>query len=680
MAINIEFNNQPIREFVEILNQANEGLNDLKNTGEDIPDGFSNLSEKVQKYSDKIKDATEKGKTFKTNYGEAIGKVGEGFASLNPILGGIDKALGTTFGKNLSAITGFGEAIAGTARTAQIFGSALSGLGPVVKGASGAFQAFGNVLKANPIFLIASVIAAVVVGFGALLSSLGLLQPILDAIQAILQPIIDGFKALTSSFGLNGDAAADSAKQVAEYESALSSLNFTATITNAVLQEELILAEARGDSDKQLLAIRQRIAAQTVKDAEIEIGLNATRVDQLKYALQTEKLSAKEKIDLEKEIATVQQKNATLNAKIIIEQAKIRAEATKLDRAEKAKLEEDGKKAQEQAKVNQEKENERIRKNLELLKESERAKIIVTEDASTARFEAELRAIDAIEQFQIQYAKNLGITENGITILKAENIEKRKKLEDDYYAYVSKAAIINLEEKKFQSTLETDIQKLGLKAVADVEQADFRTRFQRRQDEIKQLATDAEKAAAFAKQSADIIIGFGNLIFDNKRRNLKKGSEEEIKVAKKQFLFNKALQLSLAVMDGYKAITASLAQSPIAIGPVPNPAGIASLAFAAATSALNIARIASTRFEGGGAAPAAPNASSAAGAISTPGAAATPSLNLFGQANTGNVSAATSNTTVMGPGGQLRVIATVSETEITAVQNRNLNYALNSEL
>jgi len=56
----------------------------------------------------------------------------------------------------------------------------------------------------------------------------------------------------------------------------------------------------------------------------------------------------------------------------------------------------------------------------------------------------------------------------------------------------------------------------------------------------------------------------------------------------------------MAINDGYKAITASLAQSPVAIGPLPNPAGIASLAFAASTAAVNVAKIAASKFQGGG--------------------------------------------------------------------------------
>jgi hypothetical protein len=39
--------------------------------------------------------------------------------------------------------------------------------------------------------------------------------------------------------------------------------------------------------------------------------------------------------------------------------------------------------------------------------------------------------------------------------------------------------------------------------------------------------------------------------------------------------------------------------SPVAIGPIPNPAGIASLAFAAITTATNIAKIAASKFQEG---------------------------------------------------------------------------------
>ena len=110
----------------------------------------------------------------------------------------------------------------------------------------------------------------------------------------------------------------------------------------------------------------------------------------------------------------------------------------------------------------------------------------------------------------------------------------------------------------------------------------------------------------YAKQGADAVQQLGDLVFANKMSKLEKGSKEEEELARKQFKFNKALQLGGAIIDAGKAITASLAAAPVALVGVPNPAGIASLAFAATTSAANIAKIASTKFESTGTSPDAP--------------------------------------------------------------------------
>ena len=103
-----------------------------------------------------------------------------------------------------------------------------------------------------------------------------------------------------------------------------------------------------------------------------------------------------------------------------------------------------------------------------------------------------------------------------------------------------------------------------------------------------------------ATKAAEATQAIGDAVYAGKLKNVKKGSAEEEAILKKQFEFNKKMQLAAAVIDGAKAATASLAQSPVAIGPVPNPAGIASLAFVAITTAATIAKIAATQFEGGG--------------------------------------------------------------------------------
>ena len=102
--------------------------------------------------------------------------------------------------------------------------------------------------------------------------------------------------------------------------------------------------------------------------------------------------------------------------------------------------------------------------------------------------------------------------------------------------------------------------------------------------------------------------------------------------AKRQFNIQKAMNLAMATIDGYKAITASLSQSPLAIGPVPSPVGIASLTFAISTTAANIAKIASARFGGGGGGGAATSGGGGGGAMPSMGGIQqgpqTPQINL----------------------------------------------------
>jgi hypothetical protein len=103
-----------------------------------------------------------------------------------------------------------------------------------------------------------------------------------------------------------------------------------------------------------------------------------------------------------------------------------------------------------------------------------------------------------------------------------------------------------------------------------------------------------------ATQAAGATQAIGDAVYAGKLKNVKKGSAEEEAILKKQFEFNKKMQLAGAVIDGAKAATASLSVAPVAILGVPNPAGIASLAFVAITTAATIAKIAATQFEGGG--------------------------------------------------------------------------------
>jgi hypothetical protein len=223
--------------------------------------------------------------------------------------------------------------------------------------------------------------------------------------------------------------------------------------------------------------------------------------------------------------------------------------------------------------------------------------------------------------------------------LQAQKEEIRKSIEEG-----EKAKRDEEQEREFtnkKARLEAELIQLGEDAQARMSTAIELSELERDQALADEGITEGEKlkiVAEFDKKKGDIlkaaairdkelngeiqrvsveqyragidaIANLSNVIFDIKKSNLEKGSAAEEQAAKKQFKINKALQLSGAIIDGVKAISASLAQSPIAIGTAPNPAGIASLAFAAVTSAANIAKIAASRFQsiGGGGSVGAPS-------------------------------------------------------------------------
>jgi hypothetical protein len=246
-------------------------------------------------------------------------------------------------------------------QSAANFSNGVKDLSEAFKGVNLSFSTLTKRLLLNAFALI----AAAVIG---LVSALGLVKPILDGIKAVIEPLSDGLLQLSRNLGLSSSAAADAAEQVAEYEAALNSLNFTATVTNALLEEELILAEARGASEEQLLAIRQKIAKQAVIDAEEEIRLNTIRIEQLKELIISEELQGKEKIDIENQIAQIKQKNAQLSANIITTQAKATAEDIKLKRQRAKEEEDENKKAIDDNKAKNDKLSEEEKKRLEELK------------------------------------------------------------------------------------------------------------------------------------------------------------------------------------------------------------------------------------------------------------------------------------------------------------------------
>lgn len=171
---------------------------------------------------------------------------------------------------------------------------------------------------------------------------------------------------------------------------------------------------------------------------------------------------------------------------------------------------------------------------------------------------------------------------------------------------------------------------------------------------------EAQNRFTIAQASNQSLQSLSDIVFSIKQANLKKGSAEELETAKKQFKINKALQLSGAIIDSSKAVMASLASAPLAIGVVPNPVGIASLASVSLASIANIAKIASSQFSesggGGGSVP----------TVNAPSGQGVPNVNVPNTSST----QLNEDGTVRSTNNQQTIRAYVVETDVTRSQSR----------
>lgn len=204
-----------------------------------------------------------------------------------------------------------------------------------------------------------------------------------------------------------------------------------------------------------------------------------------------------------------------------------------------------------------------------------------------------------------------------------ERLEQKTKLAEDYYASLAELEKQNLLDslsdnekaelavkekyanllaaaKAFNASLKPNEQAQAIDVVAiEKKQGEEVNAVHKANEEKKrqEQLTTVNQGIELAQGAVNAIQGISDAAFAIKLAKVKKGSKEEEALFKKQFQLNKKLQLAGATMDAAKAVTASIAAAPLAILAVPNPVGIASAAFAAATGLASIAKIAATKYE-----------------------------------------------------------------------------------
>lgn len=669
------------------------------------------LSQRAGQLKDQLADANEQVNIFAS--GSKFEQVSNGLGSIKSSLMSLDFA---EAGEKAKLLTNALKGINPAEIAAQFkgFGTVVMSLGSAVGVAMKQFIAFGASLLVNPIFLLVAVITAIVVAILLLLNKMGILKKVIDFLMKPINDLIQGFKDLTDWLGITSFAAEENAEKMlaanekvmesskARQEAVVGNFDYEIRMAKIYGQETLDLEIAKSkaigtEAKKRLSSAEKALQAQqklgedadekTIKKLKDQIKEeNATILSQRRErnAIVAEDAVKKEE-DAKKELDKQKQNNDKI-AKANADAAKKAADAAK-------KFAEDRLNAQRTiadlqiALIENDNEreiatiNEKYVRQMQDLQKNEA--LTAAEKTRLAELYNQQLQVDLKKQEQTVIDAEKAKQQKLNDLIKA-NQEAQQQAEEDYYE-VYRVQVMNEQQRE-----EDAVKKKYFNLIADAEKYNYDTKILEEQqaEEIKKIKdkyreaeikankdkNDKERQAQLdtanfalklAEDSTKAIQAVGDIAFQAKMAKVKKGSKEEEELAKKQFKFNKAMQLSGAIIDAGKAITASLAASPLTILGVPSPGGIAALVATAATSAANIAKIASTQFTstgggGGGNQPSIPEASSS----STTGTA-TPSFNLFGAGNDmNNVGGSQSQQT------EITVNAVVSETELTKTQNK----------
>jgi hypothetical protein len=641
------------------------------------PEQMQQLAQRAGELNDRLKDANEQVAVFSSgskfeSTSNALGLMGSQIRDLD-FEGASQSA--KLFAGSLKSIS-----------PAEI-GTQLKGLISIVGTMAKAFMSFGATLLTNPIFLIGAIIAGIVAIIVALMSKLGILKPVLNAIGKFFGAIGDAIDLVVQSIkdfldwlGLTSFAEEEAAEAAAQAQEKRADAYKDASDKRiTAIDQEIRMAQLEGKSTYKLELEKQRLIKATAyayaKAYQMRIqnmvasgDYDAKEVADLKAKLKEQRtlmttsnneiqyIKKKHVVDAQKTEDEAHKKSVDAgkeaNKKRIEAQkeyAKNRAEVSRLIEDANIAIMADGE-AKEIATINLKYKRaiEETQKNEKYLA-SEKAIIIkqleTQQQAETDKIEADKKAK---EDARIQEAK---IKEQETYNEFLARYEAQQTLLSDAQLSAEDKEINAVRDKYF--TLLEEAKKYGedTKAIEDQiakETADIQKKYALQS--IEQAKNKRDALLNFATEVNDGINQLGK-IFINDQKKLEK--------------FQKATALVQIAIDTAKAISSLVAMSQA------NPlnavtggtAGIAQYASGIVQILTNVAKAKALLSN--------PSASASGGGGGTSASAssasvATPSINMFGQGNNANNLTSQS----MQSNQTVTVQAVVSETEITATQNK----------
>jgi hypothetical protein len=629
------------------------------------PEQMQQLAERAGELSDRLKDANEKVAVFAT--GSKFEATSNAFGLMKSQLMDMDfegaAESAKMFGKSLTSIS------------PATIGNSIKGLISVVGQLGKAFVTFGLQLLANPIFLLVTVIIAVVVGLVLLANKLGLIKPILDAISKAFDFVIQKLKDFADWLGLTNFAEEDKAKKSIESNKKIAdSYKAKGDKIATAYDRQIEIAKIEGKNTTQLeiakqkaiiqtAQLRQKALQQQLKDNAVSHSLDKDQIQKIKDGLKETKTLIEE---------------STYNVK------KIKAQEV-ADNAKKN--EEISKNNKESAQKRKQQQQEYAKQRLETARQIEDTNIALMDEG----INKELKSNETkYARLRADNAKNSKLTaEEKKTIdlqLQEQEFNDKKAINQKYDDETKQALILSEKAKTDEKVKLEGEEKTRLEAVnklkAETGKTEQEKELQKIRDEYKvkqDLAVgdavlmaqlEAEKNAKLSEtndkyrekekaeeqklqaQKIEAVQGGLNAISSLAEAFASSSKESQ----KKAFKVQKAVNIANATIDTYKSATSAFASAG-------NPIlGAVFAAIAVASGLANIKKISSTTFEGGAGASGGGGGGATASSIPT----MSPQTSMYSSGkNQANNLSSTNNGME-----QPTIKAVVVESEITASQNK----------
>lgn len=634
------------------------------------PKEMARLAQKAGELSDKLKDANEQVKNFAT---------GSKFEQVSNGIGGIkDSIMSLDFEEAAQKAKVFQSAVSGI--NSKDVSSAFKGLISTVGTLGQTFVKFGVMLLTNPIFLLVSVITAIVAGVVIFLNKIGVLSKAFELLMIPVNAAIQSFKDMTDWLGLTDFAGEEAAKNEAARQEKL-----------AKLQEE---KNARLEAEREA----QKKLSEAIKNQQL------AQID----LLESQGKSAEK---LKKQVAEQELAEAKRNKKYIEGFAEI-AKTMGIEISQKtAIISADTEIIKSQTKVNNvvndgaEKYKEYQKTRLDAARSIKDLEISLIKDATERELKENKIKYDRLiadlktnEKLKADEKKRL--TELYTTIQAEEDakIQKKAKDEDLRRAQEMVDAFKEIENDKLEKIkelqkLEYERRKEAIILVDGLNKTQYekdKEALQEQLDErLKLVRGNAEQEAKvradYAKQSRLLEIAEAEKrreailsLATTTNEGLNQLGQLFINDQKKLEQFQKATALVQIGIDTAKAISSlvAAAQANPFNGVSAGAAGIAQFATGIVQILTNMAK-AKQLLTNPTSSPNAGGGGLSGGGSATATAQATPSVNLFGQGNQLNqVGAPTSVETNQ----NITVQAVVSETDVTTTQTKIDKIKKNAEL